>query len=540
MHLLKQNNIHGNNLTTATACTVVPHTGSKASVYAALLLVFFFMTLSGCGENDDTALNVDTTIPESSSWYVNTILDLSENLSVSPRVKFHHEDGRLHLAYYDAVPTIPEDIDNPVQYRVRYKAFNMNDLYSLNETNSINETVALLDTSGRSTEGLDISIAGGFPVIAYSVYKELIHVEGADLNNQGDVILGVRDDASGWQSEIFAYGYVDPSRNPVFTDGLAKNDLSVIGDDDGNAQLCYQFYYEGIDSYNYNYPDLRYISQPITNIAGNVNAVAELEETIEGNNYQNNAGLQHYDGGHCDLKVDNDGNQVAFYYNDWTETSSALDRGLRVARRIENEWQQIEWIDRDIEVIAISGVVKSNGLLAVAYTVKDGSHLFMDNSNFFSSLTIPYSIRYAEQIEIITEVENAEGEIEEVITYEWQTETINFNSIAGLYCSLDVDSSDNPVIVYFDDMNFTLNRFFCRIKISKRNENGVWDIDIINPEDVGLTNSTSPYEITPGTHNKYYIGKYNHMWVDNNDRVNICTYSTETKKVYMFVERPVN
>lgn len=503
-----------------------------------ILAFFCLIIIAGCGDGDDATQNVDETIPENSSWYVNTILDIGEASAVSPRIKFHHEDGRLHLAYYDTVPTEPEDPENPVQYRVRYKAFNTSDLYTLSDGNSVTETVAILDPAGRSTEGLDIAVAGGLPVIAYSVYKELIHVEGADLNNQGDVILGVRDGASGWRNEIFAYGYVDPSRNPVFTDGLAKNSIALIGNEDGTAQLCYQFYYEGIDSYNYNYPDLRYISQPVDNIAQNVNAVADLEETVDGNNYENNTGLQHYDGGHCDLLVDNDGNQVTFYYNDWTETSSALDRGLRVSRRIDGEWQQTEWIDRDVEVVSISGAVKSNGLLAVAYAVKDASHLFMDNSSFFSDQTMPYSIRYAEQIEIITEVENSEGEMEEVITYEWQAETVNFNSIAGLHCSLAVDSSDNPVIVYFDDMNFTLNRFFCRIKISKRNDHGVWDIDIITPEDVGLTNSTSPYEITPGTHDKYYIGKYNYMWVDDRDRVNICTYSNVTGKVYMFVERP--
>lgn len=513
---------------------------SYQSICLSLCLIIFIITIAGCGDNKNESKTLDPTIPENNSWHVNTILDLGETLPVSPKIKFFHDNERLHIAYYDGVPTTPEDPEHPVQYRVRYKAFNIRDLDSLNESNIIDETVVLLDTNGRSIQGLDVAVVNETPVVAYSVYKELIHIEGADLNNQGDIILGIRDGNSNWRNEIFAFGCVDQSRNGVFTDGLAQNNISLKGDALGNAQLCFQFYYEGIDSYNYNFPDLRYISQPIDNIADNLDAVAELEENVDGNNYVNNAGVQYYQGAYCDLKIDNNNNQLVFYYNDFTENESSQDKGLRLARRIDDEWQEPEWIDKNIEIVDIKGVVKSNGLLAVAYTVKNGAHLFIDDDGLFSSQTIPYSIRYAEQIEIVSEVTNSEGEIEEVITYEWKSETINYNSIAGRYCSLAVDSLDNPVVVYFDDMNFTLNRFFCRIKISKRNSMGVWDIDIITPEHVGLTNKTSPYDITPGTHDIYYIGKYNYVWIDNNDRVNICSYSNITKKVYLFIEKPEN
>ncbi len=504
-------------------------------IMITLMLIF----LIGCEEEEESEVlrSIDGTIPTSSSWHVNTILDLSDAPVVSPRVKFFHDNGRLHMAYYDQNPNYDEVTNDINKYRVRYRAFNVGDAYHLNDSNTMDETVTFLDTSGRSLLGLSVAVAGGTPIVAYSIHKAF-DTGTSDFNNQGDIMLGVRDGAANWRNEIMAFGYCDPIRNPVFTDALAKDDFSLKGDDQGNAQLSFQFYYEGIDSYNYAYPDLRYIIQPINNIADDVLGVADLEETVEGNiYYANGTGLQYYQGGDSDLLIDNDGNQVVFYYNDLTENSSPNDIGLSVARRIDGVWQQREWLDRGIEVVDISGVVKSNGLLAVAYTIKDGSHLFMDETDLFSTQTLPFSIRYAEQIEIITEVENDEGEIEEVITYEWETETVNFNTIGGRYCSLAVDSSDNPVVAYFDEMNFTLNRFFSRIKVSHRNSGGIWDVEVITPEHVGLTNKTSPFDVAPGTHDTYYIGKYNYLWVDRNNRVNICSYSNISRKVYLFTER---
>ncbi len=516
MHLSKLNSLH--------------------KICGNLCIIICMILFIGCGDKDNNKTNIDTTIPENNSWTINTILNLENSAPLSPMIEFHQENGRLHMAWFDAETVNPGLPEEDVQYSVKYKAFNMGDLLSLNSANTIEETVSTTDISARSLEGLAVAVSNGTPLVAYSVYKDLVPMSEFDLNNQGDIILGVRDGGPEWRKEIFAFG--DVERNAVFVDGLVKNSMSLKGDADGNARLCFQFFYEGIDSYNYEYPDLRYIEQPLDNISGVFNTAASLEETVEGNDY--GTGEQNYQGAYCDLQVDNDGNPVAFHYADFTVQGSQQDKGLRVARRIDGEWQQAEWIDYDTVVTNISGAVKSNGLLAVAYTVKDGPYLFIDQEDddnpMFSLLTIPYSVRYAEQFEVITETVNSDGEIEEVITYDWKTHTVNLNTIAGEYCSLDIDSLDNPVIAYFDDMNYNQTRFFCRIKISRRNNGGVWDVDTIIPEDVGLTNETSPYGIDPGTHDKYYIGKFNYLWIDSSDRVNICSYSNVTKKVYLFVE----
>lgn len=503
------------------------------------VLFTLLILLNGCGEEStpDPIRVVDETIPYSSTWHINTILDLSDTAIISPKISFFQDNDRLHMAYYDQNPGYDETANNGNPYRVRYRAFNISDVDYLTDANTVNETVAYLD-SDRSLVGLSVSVAAGNPIVAYGVYKLFIYVEGADLNNQGDVMIGIRENDATWRNEILAFGYVDPSRNPVFRDGLVRDDFSLLGDNLGNAQLCFQFYYEGIDSYNSSYPDLRYIAQPINNIADNVNLVADLEEVVEGNTYNGNGTGEQYDqGGDCDLVIDHNGNPAVFYYVDYTETGNTTDRGLRVARRISGSWQQPIWLDQDVEVVDISGAVKSDGLLAVAYTIKDGSHLFMDEDDYFVEQPLPYSIRYAEQVEVVTEVTNSQGQIEERISYEWHNETINFNSIGGMYCSLAMDLDDNPVVAYFDEMNLTETRFFSRIKVSHRTSGGIWEVAVITPEHVGLTNKTSPYDVDPGTHDMYYIGKYNYIWVDHSNRVNICSYSNITGKAYLFTER---
>ncbi len=214
--------------------------------------------------------------------------------------------------------------------------------------------------------------------------------------------------------------------------------------------------------------------------------------------------------------------------------------------KVDDEWQS-EWIDdgaghSGIQITQISAAVKSNGLLAIVYTVKD----FVDydySPSPESAVIIPYILKYAEQVEVVT---GTDINGEDIIGIEWKYdeydetklgEIVDYSSINGRYCSLALDSEDNPVVAFYDEMNFTNTRFFSRIKISKRTSGGVWNSETIVPEDVGLTVKASPYDITPGTHNSYYIGKYNYLWLDRNDRINICSYSSISNKLYLFQQR---
>jgi hypothetical protein len=319
----------------------------------------------------------------------------------------------------------------------------------------------------------------------------------------------------------------------VFRDGLAQSDFCVKGDNSGHVMLSFQFYYEGVDSYNFAYPDMRFISQPVDAFSNaSVNSVATLEEPVDANAYQNNAsGQQSFHGGSNDLVLDRDGNPVLFYYNDNTINGPAQDQGLRVARRSLNNgtvtWTK-EWIEDGIEVVSIKGAVKPDGRLAVVYAVKDLPD-FID-----TDVILPYVIKYAEQVDVVT---GTDSDGHDIVVREWRIEFANLNSICGRFCSMALDSKGEPVVAYYDELNFTLNRFFSRIKISHRKSRNNWSVDIIKPEDVGLSNNTSPYNVTPGSDDYCYIGKYNRLWLDGEDKVHLVSYSTVTKKVYLFVMR---
>ncbi|WP_459924848.1 hypothetical protein [Desulfatiferula olefinivorans] len=494
---------------------------------------------SGCSDDGGAPLNVDETIPVSVSWTINSVLaqdpadrsDLDDGMAedyIEPQISVAEHEGRVHIAYYDVNPDPVTRNDHP--YRLMYMSFNAVDFRHLYSGNTIRERVLLIDDDPRNRSGLSISVAGGKAVIAYPVTRLYIVLDDFDLNNQGDVMIAVRDGANTWRHEIGAYGYVPPDRNPVFRDGLAQSDFRVAGGG-GLVHLSFQFYYEGIDSYNFDYPDLRYIAQPVNAFDNaDVNAVADLEEDVEGNIYQSFAsGQQSFHGGANHLILDGEGEPVVFYYVDDTVNGNAQDRGLRFARKVDGVWQAPQWIESGITVSNIRGAVRSDGGIFVAYTVIEIPD-FIDNQT-----ELPSIVKYAEQIDVIT---GYDPDGEAIHGWEWRYNYVNYNTICGADLTLALDSNDRPVVAYYDHMNFTLNRFFSRVKVSRRNDAGAWEVCVIDPEAVGLSNETSPYDVLPGSTDTMYIGRYNHLWLDEDDRIYLASYSTVNKKLFIFAMNP--
>jgi len=488
----------------------------------------------GCGEKDNNNTNIDATIPTNNSWSINTILELPKAQTVPAHITFTHSDSELFIAYYDNNPLYDIDLQdvNPYCYRVRYKSFNLSDVSRLSDSNATTETVALIMDEADSFGPISMALSGSTPMLAYGVSESSVIVEGFDTGNQGDVIIALRDGTDNWRKEIGALGFNE--RNGPFVNGLARSNISLKGDDNGNALLSFQFFYEGVDGDNYGYPDLVFINQPIDNFAdsNNVNQFNELEEKVEESIFTLPTGVQIRAGDFCEMVVKHDGSPVIFHHTNNLNVGPAGRIGLRMSMKVDDEWQS-EWLHENINITQISAAVKSNGLLAIVYTVKD----FVDydySQTPGDPEIIPYSLRYAEQVEVITDTDD-NGE--DIIETEWRDEIVDYVSISGRYCSLAIDSEDNPVVAFYDEMNFSRTRFFSRIKISKRTSGGVWTSETIVPEDVGLTIKTSPYDITPGTHNYYYIGKYNYLWLDRNDLINICSYSSISNKLYHFQQR---
>lgn len=508
----------------------------KALIGAGLFSIAILLLFGGCAQEEDPQMSIDETIPYNETWDIYTILDRGDLEGVPSNLHVAHQGNRVYMAYFDRNPLYDAQTNSDYPYRLKYYSFSLSDVNYLAISPEDHETVSLLELGGEVLSTIDVSVAAGTPMVAYFSYK-VTHEEMLpqfDMGNQGDVMIALRE-GNTWRHEIAAYGY-NP-RNPTYLDGLAMSDICLLGDEDGNAHLAYQFYYEGEDSYNMNFPDARYVVQPIDDFTNeSIDVMGDVEETIEGNiYYAGGTGYQQSFGDFADIVIDLDGNPVAFYY--WQGTEATDPSGLRISKRIDGVWQEPTWVERNVLIEDISAAVKPDGKLAVAYAVRDMRDPVIERGR------IPYCLKYAEEPDVPEE---------EPYPNEWDAhEIVDFTNICGRYCSLAINSEGTPVVAYYEEMNYmyvydddntgiydyTSNRFFSRLKIATKLSFNSWSYYVIPPEYIGLSNNTYPYTITAGNHDKYYIGKNNELWLDNDDRIHLCSYSTITEKGYLFIQR---
>jgi hypothetical protein len=285
-----------------------------------------------------------------------------------------------------------------------------------------------------------------------------------------------------WNEYLGAMGFVH--RNPVLTDGLAGADTDVVVDSHGDVHLCYQFSYEGCDAMNHNYPDLRYVKRErgLLNDESSIN-----EETIEGSLFPAfDYGIQNSVGYHCQLLLDASEKPVAFYAVAADQTNFGdQTQGLRAARRTGDGTWQLEWVEENCEVVALSAARSEvEDTLAVAYAVKENN-----------GVNTVYYLKFAQ-------FKNGY----------WQVETVDDSVSCGSYCSLAFNSSGQPAIAYYEIRSHT-GRALQNLKFAQMAGNA-WQT-----EQVALSGD---------------IGKYNNLWFDGNDRARITTYSASQDKIILF------
>ena len=263
-------------------------------------------------------------------------------------------------------------------------------------------------------------------------------------------------------------------------------DADVVVDSRGDVHVCYQFSYEGCDAMNHNYPDLRYVKRERTRLADEVSII---EETIEGSLFPAfDYGIQNSVGYHCQLVLDAAENPVAFYgvKADQTDFGDQTS-GLRVSRRNGEASWQLDWVDEDCEVVALSAArSEADDKLAVAYAVKENN-----------GVNTVYYLKYAE-------FQNDT----------WTVETVDESVSCGSYCSLAFDSEGKPAIAYYEIRSHT-GYMLQNLKYA-RFVNDVWQ-----KEQIAQSGD---------------IGKYNNLWFDGNDRAHICTYSESQDAIVLFQE----
>jgi hypothetical protein len=335
----------------------------------------------------------------------------------------------------------------------------------------------IIDIDNCRTLGLDLG-AGNSPIVAYQGGQ----IRECGAEQQSDVMVNIGS-ATAWTEATAGIGFVE--RNPVFQDGLAGRRVSMAADSQGNIHVAYQFFYEGCDAMNFNYPDLLYVLKQSSNPQADA-----VEETIEGNIYNSNgtASAQNNIGDNARIILDTDEDPVIFYFANLAPNNSDPDqKGLRVARRKGGTWTQ-EWVETGIEVGSISSGIDSNGNPAVAYYVESE---YSDSLGSHEKL-----LKYA--------IQNNST---------WNTMIVDESVQCGSFCSLSFNTDGNPAVAYYASQNHSGSTTLEDLKFAEYT-GSAWESETVSTEGD--------------------IGHYNSLWFDNTGTAYICSYSDTLNTIFLF------
>jgi len=436
-----------------------------------VFMIFFGLvnlnSCSGGGGGSDSA-PIGPVVAGDSDWQRTTIRSVNTTGLLIANLKVIADSSdRMHVIHYG------DSGEDDYPYAIEHSVWDL----SFRQLEPLAETlvVATLDNSLTLDLALDND---GTPVLVYQggEFREC----GAE---QSDVMISLAENGS-WQEYLAAIGFVH--RNPVLTDGLAGADADVVVDSQGDLHVCYQFSYEGCDAMNHNYPDLRYVKRERTQLN---NASSITEETIEGSLFPAfDYGIQNSVGYDCQLVLDAAEAPVAFYAVKADQTNFGdQTSGLRVARRTGAGTWQLDWIDEDCEVVALSAArFAGEDILAVAYAVKENN-----------GVNTVYYLKYAS-----------------FQNNTWTVKTVDDSVSCGSYCSLAFNSQGQPAIAYYEIRSHT-GYTLQNLKYARYID------DTWQTERVAQSGD---------------IGKFNNLWFDGDDRAHIATYSASLDEIILFQE----
>ena len=441
------------------------------NVWAVFMILLGLVTLVGCsggGGGDSGDPTGGPVVAGESDWQRTTIRSVNASGLLVANLKVMADSSdRLHVVHYG------DSGDDAYPYAIEHSVWDLS--FRQLEPLSQNLIVSTLDNSLTLDLALDNN---GAPVLVYQggEFREC----GAE---QSDVMISLSENGN-WNEYLAAIGFVH--RNPVLTDGLAGADADVVVDSQGDVHVCYQFSYEGCDAMNHNYPDLRYVKRERA-LLDNESSITE--ETIEGSLFPAfDYGIQNSVGYECQLVLDAAEQPVAFYAVKADQTNFGdQTSGLRIARRAGDGTWQLDWVDENCEVVALSASrYASDDTLAVAYAVKENN-----------GVNTVYYLKYAV-------FENNS----------WTVEIVDESASCGSYCSLAFDSQGQPAIAYYEIRSHT-GYTLQNLKFARYSED-TWQI-----ERVAQSGD---------------IGKFNNLWFDGNDRAHIGTYSASLDEIILFQE----
>lgn len=445
----------------------------RLKLTCSLSAITIALLLAGCGSSSgggSSASSGSSTTPTVDDgekvWEFEKIIDLSDNGGLtSNRISvIVDKEESPHFYYYQG-----NTIDG---YSITHQQWDK-EANALSSAENIitNNTASLDNTAGFALAENDGNL--------YSAYQGG-NFRDCNHDVMSDAMFSVSD-GSNWVEYTGGIGFVE--RNPALSDGFAGADLSMAVDSDGGVHLSYQFFYEGCDSFNSNYPDLLYVYKPANTFEDTAD-----EQTVEGsdleiNNAQNDIG--HFN----QLILDVNEQPVVFYAATLAETD--LPEGLRFSYQVDGEWVN-EWVEEGCDVQGISAALTPDGLLAVAY--------YVATCDQFKSDDFRHGVRYA--------VQSESG---------WAISMVEETVLAGQYLSLAFDADGQPAVAYRSLESYS-GKAINDLKLARYNHDGKsgWSREqVFGAGDIGW---------------------YNTLWFDQAGTTNVVSYSNSEQIVYWFTK----
>jgi len=427
----------------------------------SFFLIMLFVICIGCGGGGDNSFSPSTQQPdndnsEEKQWHAVQLNTIESSGLHSPHLKFLKDDNdQFHTIYFSSAGT--------QDFTIFHQIWDSRTFQSINAKKSV--------ISIDNCRDIGSGIVNDSPAVMYQGGS----FPSCGDTEQSDVMISFLQNNE-WKEYTVSTGNVE--RNPVIHNGVAGGSMDMIVDNQQQLHMCFQFFYEGCDSMNVNYPDIWYVKLSLDQLSP-----SPEPEVIEGNNYDND-NIQNNAGEHCSIALDNTQTPMVFYYDEAPLPEN--DKGLRFAYKQSLDQWQTEWVEKDCNIGYISAAWNDKrGIMGVAYYVEDD--LSYSNTD--------QSLRYAEKI-----------------NNEWHTYIIDDSCLCGNYCSLTFDNDGNPIIAYRADQShsgYHLNELRVSRKI-----NDVWKKETVS-----------------SLHN---IGWYNTVIVDQSDTLYISTYSYDRKCIYIF------
>jgi hypothetical protein len=405
-------------------------------------------------------------------WYKSVIATVASN-SISVHLVAQPEgDDTIHLAYYDN--SGDETYYGGIQYaKAQIRG---NDVTVVDAFTNVNK----VDNSATLDLALDDQ---GQPVVVYRGGNILFCQP-----EQADVIVS-EPGSTAWDAYTAAIGYVQ--RNPAeqLQDGKSGTESAIAIDSSGNAHIVFTFRYEGCETVNHIYPDLRYVEVDSRNPVSE----REDEETVHGNIYPEFNVVEENNsvGFYCDLVLDAQDQPLAFYAEnkEVIGTSNGLHMAYKAGDPAEWIYEWVEELDDDETVMAISAAVSPiDGAIAVAYAVET-------EEDGHSYKMLKYAYR------------DTDGN--------WHPVVVDESASVGIYCSLAFSAEGEPLIAYHaieSHSGYDLGD----LKLAWKTASG-WERETVAQAGI--------------------VGKYNTLWIDADDAPNIVTYNDTTNEILYYVKR---